>query len=64
MSMINDQELQLANRRRVWMSSVASPRHVLGAHGVSNPMYATLINAIKARANAAPASEGWPAACK
>ncbi|HXU33006.1 MAG TPA: hypothetical protein VN851_20765, partial [Thermoanaerobaculia bacterium] len=34
------------------------------AHNVSNPMYAALISAIRARARAAPASAGWPAACK
>jgi len=34
------------------------------AHNVSNPMYLTLINQIKQRAQNAPASEGWPAACK
>ena len=34
------------------------------AHNFSNPQYTTLINAIRARANAAPPAAGWPAACK
>ncbi len=34
------------------------------AHNHSNAMYRTLISGIRARARAAPASAGWPAACK
>ena len=38
--------------------------HEVRAHNVSNPMYSALIAAIRARANAAPAAQNWPAACK
>jgi len=39
------------------------PGAEIRAHNVSNPMYAGLIAAIRARANAAPPGT-WPAACK
>jgi hypothetical protein len=38
--------------------------HEVRAHDQSNPMYTILIQQIRARANAAPAAEHWPAACK